>query len=88
MYKSSLSFISAEVGPFFYLLLIVDLILKGVTLYKSAQRDQKVWFVALLLVNSMGILPIIYLLINKDLDFSTTTKGSSTKSAKKVRAKK
>lgn len=56
------------------ILVLSDLILKGVTLFKSAQRDQKVWFVALLLVNSLGILPIIYLITNKDIRLTTPTK--------------
>lgn len=45
-------------------LLIVDLILRGMALYKSANRSQKYWFVALFLVNSLGILPLVYLLIH------------------------
>lgn len=43
--------------------LIFDLILKGFALYKSARKEQKVWFIALLIVNSFGILPLIYLLL-------------------------
>lgn len=42
-------------------LLIVDLVLRGIALYKSARRGQKAWFIALLIVNSLGILPAIYL---------------------------
>jgi hypothetical protein len=38
-----------------------DVFWKGWALWRSAQRGQKWWFVALLIVNSMGILPIIYL---------------------------
>ena len=54
-------------NPLFYLLVAIDLILKAITLYKSARRDQKVWFVALLIISSMGILPLIYLVLNKDI---------------------
>lgn len=42
-------------------LLIVDLALRGIALYKSARRGQKAWFIALLIVNSLGILPAVYL---------------------------
>ncbi len=52
--------------PWFYLLVAADLILRGVALYRSARKGQKVWFVALLLVNSLGLLPLIYLLINRE----------------------
>jgi hypothetical protein len=44
---------------------IFDLVLRGIALWHSARRRQKVWFVFLLIINSMGILPIIYLLINR-----------------------
>ncbi|MEK7504360.1 MAG: DUF5652 family protein [Patescibacteria group bacterium] len=44
---------------------ILDVVLKGFALWKSAQRKEKVWFIALLLVNSLGILPTIYLLLNQ-----------------------
>jgi hypothetical protein len=43
--------------------LVFDLILKGIALWKSAKNGQKVWFIALLIVNSIGILPLIYLLL-------------------------
>ena len=44
---------------------ILDVVLKGFALWKSTQRKEKVWFIALLLVNSLGILPTIYLLLNQ-----------------------
>lgn len=61
-------------APLIVILVLSDLILKGVALFKSAQRDQKVWFVALLLVNSLGILPIIYLIVNSDIRLTTPAK--------------
>lgn len=45
---------------------ILDLVLKGFALWKSARKNQNIWFIALLLVNSMGILPLIYLVLNRD----------------------
>ena len=49
----------------FYPLLLWDLVLRGLALWKSAQKNQKYWFVALLVVNSVGILPLIYLVVEK-----------------------
>ena len=49
----------------FAALVLWELALKGITLWKSARKSQKVWFIALLVVNTVGILPIIYLLIEK-----------------------
>jgi methionyl-tRNA synthetase len=44
-------------------LLLIDLVLKGMALWRSAQRKQLGWFILLLVINSVGILPLIYLLI-------------------------
>lgn len=43
------------------LLFIWTLIWKGLALWKSARLSQKWWFVVLLLVNTFGILEILYL---------------------------
>jgi vacuolar-type H+-ATPase subunit I/STV1 len=48
--------------PFIFGFIVVDLLLKGVALWKSARNGQKAWFVSLLIINSLGILPTIYLL--------------------------
>lgn len=50
-------------APFLIVGAIWELIWKGIALWYSAQRKQKNWFIAILVVNSMGILPIIYLLM-------------------------
>lgn len=47
--------------PVFYILIIWLLIWKGIALWHAARNKQKVWFVALILVNTVGILEIIYL---------------------------
>lgn len=56
--------------PSFFGLLIpfvlLDLILRGYALWKAARKDQNIWFIALLIVNSMGILPLVYLVLNRD----------------------
>jgi len=43
------------------ILTIWDIIWRGLALWRSARREEKWWFVALLIINSIGILPIIYL---------------------------
>lgn len=42
-----------------------DMVWNGIALYKAARQGQKKWFVALLIVNSVGILPITYLLLER-----------------------
>lgn len=43
------------------LLAIWELYWKGRALWKSAQNRQKEWFVAILIFNTIGILPILYI---------------------------
>lgn len=43
------------------LLLVWSIAWKGLALWKAAKRGSKPWFILLLLVNSIGILDIIYL---------------------------
>ncbi len=47
-------------------LAILDLVLKGWALWRAARMGKDIWFIALLVVNSLGILPIIFLLMTKD----------------------
>ncbi|MFA5188405.1 MAG: DUF5652 family protein [Patescibacteria group bacterium] len=44
------------------LLVIWSLIWKGIALWKSARNGHKAWFVVMLIVNTVGILEIIYIL--------------------------
>ncbi len=47
----------------FGLLAIWSLFWKGLALWKSARNDERYWFVALLVINTMGILEILYLFV-------------------------
>jgi hypothetical protein len=44
------------------LILIWDLIWRGLALWKAGRHNQKIWFIFLLILNSLGILPVVYLL--------------------------
>ncbi len=55
-------------GAFMPLLIVAslwELVWKGFALWYSAKAKQKAWFVCILIFNTIGILPIIYLLIHK-----------------------
>lgn len=49
-------------GFLFGIFLVWVLIWKGLGLWHSARNKQKIWFIAMLVLNTVGILPIIYLL--------------------------
>lgn len=44
-------------------LLIWSLAWKGAALWRAARREQKQWFIALLIINTLGILEILYLFV-------------------------
>ena len=46
---------------FLFLILVWVLSWKGVALWKAARKSQKKWFIALLVLNTLAILPIIYI---------------------------
>lgn len=47
------------------LLIVWDLVWRGLALWRAGRNNQLAWFVVLLVVNTVGILPIVYLLISK-----------------------
>lgn len=47
----------------FVSLLLWSLAWKGLALWRAGRRNEPVWFLALLLVNTLGILEIIYLFL-------------------------
>jgi hypothetical protein len=54
----------AELGGFLLALFVIwSIAWKGLALWKAAREGSKVWFVVLLLVNTAGILEILYLYV-------------------------
>lgn len=51
----------AAFAPFLVLFILWSIFWKGLALWHSARRGQCWWFVILLVVNTLGILEIIYL---------------------------
>lgn len=51
--------------PFILVIGIIELILKMIVMWKAGRRNQLAWFIVVGLINTAGILPIIYLIINR-----------------------
>lgn len=49
---------------------IWSLIWKGLALWKSAKNNHKTWFVIILIVNSIGILEILYIYYFSKIDWN------------------
>jgi len=48
------------------ILLVWDIIWKGIALWKAARNNHVVWFVCIVILNTVGILPIVYILLNRN----------------------
>ena len=59
------------VGGIIILALLWNFLWKGLALWHSARRGEWIWFIVLLLVNTLGILEIIYLFAFAKLHFRT-----------------
>lgn len=43
---------------------IWEMVWKGIALWRAARNEHKGWYIAILIVNSLGILSIIYILLH------------------------
>lgn len=50
-------------GSLFLLVVLWSLIWKGLALWKAAHEESKIWFAVLLVINTLGILEILYLYV-------------------------
>ena len=66
-------------GGLLGLLVLWDLVWRGIALWRSARSGRMYWFVALLLLNTMGILPLIYLLAIEKGEFFNSRKKTGRK---------
>ncbi len=53
-------------GAFFVGLLLWEIIWKGFALWRAGRKNQPAWFFLLFVLNTAGILPIVYLFISRD----------------------
>ncbi|WMW25527.1 DUF5652 family protein [Methanolobus sediminis] len=58
-----LSYQNPAFMAFVIALVLWELLWKGVGLWKAARNDDKYWFIAILIINTLGILPILYIYI-------------------------
>jgi methionyl-tRNA synthetase len=74
--------IAVVFASLWWLLLVVSLwegVWKGVALWKSGNNHQLAWFVCIFIFNTMGILPIIYLLFFQKGKMKKPEKKSSNR---------
>jgi hypothetical protein len=52
--------------PIIVVLAIWEIVWKLIGLWKAARAGHKAWFICIAVFNTMGILPIIYIMMNKN----------------------
>ncbi|KKH95415.1 hypothetical protein EO95_08780 [Methanosarcina sp. 1.H.T.1A.1] len=59
-----------QTNPQFLALILIlalwELFWKGIALWKAARESQRYWFIAILILNTVGILPILYIFLFKE----------------------
>jgi hypothetical protein len=58
--------------PLIAILAIWDSVWKLIAMWKAARNNHLGWFICIFIFKTLGILPIIYILINKEEPVSTT----------------
>lgn len=58
--SANMPFFEGVGGALIMVLVLWSVIWKGLALWRAARRGEKVWYVVLLILNTMGILEIIY----------------------------
>ncbi len=53
--------ITIEITPLLALIIIWELVWKGFGMWKSARKNHSAWFICILIFNTLGILPILYI---------------------------
>ena len=51
--------------PLIVVLALFDAVMKAIAMWKSARNNHLAWFVCIAVFNTVGILPIVYLVLNK-----------------------
>lgn len=58
--------VSGSLAVLLGILVLWELIWKGLALWRAARGGNTAWYVIMLIINSAGLLPIVYLLTHKE----------------------
>lgn len=74
----------------FIVALVWNVIWKGIAWWTAARKNHPFWFVLFFIINTMGILEILYFFVFSKMDFSNFQAKNSApeKKVKKMRKKK
>ncbi len=70
-------------SPLLMLIILWELIWKGFGLWRAGRKNEPWWFFAIFILNTIGILPIVYLIISRDKKEKIERIVSKKKTSKK-----
>lgn len=76
----TMTFIPRWLWPF---IIIWTVVWKGIAMWRSARRNDKHWFIALLVLNTLGIVDIIYIYVFSERDGKKVVHTDHEESPKK-----
>ena len=78
--------IAAQIGIATWLLAVIviwSFVWKLLALWKSARSKHLVWFIVMAVINTVGILPILYIFVFSKLKYKSVIKSKKAKKKKK-----
>lgn len=72
IYQAVADKLGISLGVLFVIIAIIgiwSLVWKGFALWKSARKNQMIWFIVLLVLNTVGILEILYIFVFSEMKF-------------------
>ena len=85
-YEVVADLLGVSIGVAMVILVIVSiwaLVWKGLSLWKSARKKHTIWFIVLLIFNTLGILDILYIFVFSKISLNRKSKGETPKKKKK-----
>jgi len=76
--------IDVAIPTWVYPILIWTIAWEAVAAWKAARKGHLIWFVVFFVVNTIGILPIVYLAWFQDVDYNKGKKKVRKKAVKKT----
>lgn len=76
VYNKTAEYLGISVEWIIFIFLIVGiwaLVWKGFALWKSAKKNQLIWFIVLLVMNTVGILEILYIYVFSEIKIDKKT---------------
>lgn len=85
-YQTIANYLHISLGILLVFLVIISiwsLIWKGLALWKSARKNSMIWFIILLVVNTVGILDILYIFVFSKMGKNKRTFSQPEKKSEK-----